>query len=127
MELWLTPFYLLTNTDPNRPLPCYTLFPRCLFSLLLSRPYLPGCKLRLGYSECARQRSLILLHLYLHAHCPRTILWFFPIQGDMKRRRCPSPIGNSNRIRWVRSSLRTNVVLRCYRYYQSFIRYSLCR
>ncbi len=45
----------------------------------------------------------------------------------MKHWSRPSTSSNSNRLRGLRPSLRTNILLRCHRYYQSTLRYPLRR
>ena len=118
MELWLPPRALFSLPNPHRTFPSYTLYFRHRHSLLIRGTHLPGRKLRMTYPKYTRQRRFLLFHLHLPSHWPGTLLRVILIQRDVKHRSYPSPTSNNDSIRRLCSSLRTNILLRCNRYYK---------
>lgn len=127
MKLWVFIRTVSNCADPNRPLFSYTLHSRYLNSILFSRPYLPRCQLRLTNSQSPCQRCFILLHLYLSPHWPRPILWILFKYGNLKHRCHPFTTSYSNSFCWLRTPMRSNIILRGHSNYQPTLSNPLCR
>lgn len=119
MKLWISTRPLLNYSAPNRTIPCNTLYLRYYHRILIRCSHLPRRKLRVIYPKPSCKRCILLLHLYLPTHWPRTLLRLLPLQGNMKHWSYSSATSDDNRIRRLCSSLRANVLLRRHCYYQS--------
>lgn len=127
MKLWFPPITLPRCTNHNRTIPSYTLHLRHLHRLFIRSPHLPRRKLRVNYPQPTRQRSLIFLHLHLPTYWTRTILRLLPIQRNLKHWSSFTTARNNNRIRRLRPTMRTNIILRRYRNHEPPIRCALHR
>lgn len=121
MKLWLPSIFMPSNTNPYGPVLSNTLYIGYFNSLLFCGTHLPRRKLRMGNTKFARKRSLILFHLFVYAHCPRTILRVLRIQRNMKCWSCAIFTSNNDSLRRICSSVGTNVLLRRNGYYKSTI------
>ncbi len=121
MKLRLSTRPLLNYTNSNRPIPSNTLHTRHNNRFLISHTHLPRRKLRLNYPIPTCKRSLHIFHLPLRPHRTRPILWFPRLSRNMKYWNYLTIHSYSHRIRRLRPTLRTNIILRRNRHYQSFI------
>uniref|UniRef100_A0A8C3U2B8 Uncharacterized protein n=1 Tax=Catharus ustulatus TaxID=91951 RepID=A0A8C3U2B8_CATUS len=121
MKFWISIGHLPCHTNRHRPASSHTLHSRYFPSLQLSRPHVSKCPIRLINPKPTRKRSLILLHLHLPPHRPRILLRLVPKQRNLKHRSYPPPSPYSNRLRRLRTSLRTNIILRSYSNYQPIL------
>uniref|UniRef100_A0A8C0CVI6 Uncharacterized protein n=1 Tax=Balaenoptera musculus TaxID=9771 RepID=A0A8C0CVI6_BALMU len=99
------------------PISSNTLHTRHNSCLLISNTHLPRCRLWLSHSIYTRKRSFHIFYLPL---CPRRtcpILWVLYLSGNMKYWNYPITYSHSHRIHRLRSTLRTNIILRrnCHR------------
>lgn len=127
MKLRLPPRPLFSCPSPHRPVSRYTLYIRHRDGLYIRSTYLPRCKLWMTHPKHARQRRILLLHLHLPPHWPRSLLWLLSIQRNMEYWSCsPSP-SNDDRFRRLCITLRPNIFLRRHRYHQPSLRRPLRR
>lgn len=126
MKLWVPTRAMLSYPDPNRPVPSHALHLRHFNRILISSPYLPGRELRLTNPQCTRQRSILLLHLYLYTYCPRPVLRLLPLQGNLKYWCSPSTSCYDNSLRRLCPPMGPNIFLRCYSNYESPLRCTIC-
>lgn len=112
---------LLNYTNSNRPIPSNTLHTRHNNRFLISYTHLPRRKLRLNYPIPTRKRSLHIFHLSLRPHGTRPILRLLRLSRNMKYWSYPTIHSYSHRIRRLRPTLRTNIILRRNRHHQPLI------
>lgn len=127
MKFWLSSRGVLRNPNPDRIIPSHTLHSRYSNSLQLSHPYLSRRQLRLNPPLPPRQRSLHILYLPLSARRPRPLLWIIYPHWNLKYWHSPPVCCNSNSIHGLRTTMRTNILLRGNRYYKSPISHPLYR
>lgn len=127
MELRIPTRHLPNHTNRHRSATSYTLHSRHCPSLLLRSTHMPGRPIRMINPQHPRKRSFPILHMHLLPHRPRNLLRLIPKQRDLKRRRYPFTRPHSNSLRRIRSSLRTNIVLRSNRDHKSIFRNPLHR
>uniref|UniRef100_A0A8C9EZQ4 Uncharacterized protein n=1 Tax=Pavo cristatus TaxID=9049 RepID=A0A8C9EZQ4_PAVCR len=79
-------------------------------------PHMSKRTIRLTHPKSSCKRSFILLHLHLPPHWTRPILRLLLIQRNLKHRSNPPPHAHSNRLRRLRTPMRSNIILRsnCY-------------
>lgn len=121
MKLWVTTRHLLNYTNYHRLTTSHALHSRHLPSLQLSRPHMPKCPIWLTNPQPPCKRSLNILHLHLPPHWPRVLLRLVSKQRNLKHRSYSTPNPNSNCLRRLRTSLRTNVILRGYSNHQPIL------
>lgn len=121
VKLRVTTGHLLNLTNRHRLTTSHALHSRHQPGILLRRPHMPRRPIRVTNSQPARQRSIVLLHLYLPTHRPRTVLRLLPQQRDLKHRSHPTLNPHSNRLRRVCPAMRTNILLRSYSHYKPIL------
>uniref|UniRef100_A0A8C5JKN7 Uncharacterized protein n=1 Tax=Junco hyemalis TaxID=40217 RepID=A0A8C5JKN7_JUNHY len=92
----------------------YALHSRYQSSLLLCRSHMPRRTIRLTHPQPPRKWSLLLLHLHLPTHWPRTLLRLIPKQRNLKHWSHPPPNPHSNLLRRIHPTVRPNIILRSY-------------
>lgn len=86
---------------------------------------MPKCTIWLTNPKPPCKRSLILLHLYLPSYCPRFLLWFIPIQRNLKHRCHSSTHPHSYSLCWLCPTMGSNILLRGYSNHKPILRHSL--
>lgn len=114
MKFRITTGHLPNYPNCNRTTASYALHSRHLPGLLLRRPHMPRRTIWLTNPQPTRKRRFLLLHLHLPSHRPRNLLRLVPKQRNLKHRSYPPPNPHSNRLRRIRPTLRTNIILRSY-------------
>jgi len=127
MKLWITTRNLPNSTNCDRAIPSHTLLPKHRHRLQKSKTYLPRRKLRLTPTNTTRQRSIPILRLHLPTYRTKHILWIIQLHTHMVCR-SSNPIPNhSNSVYRLRTTMRTNIILRCNSNYKPTISHPLCR
>lgn len=127
MKLRISPRHLPNYTNLNRPPTSYTLHCRHNPGLLLSRPHMPKCTVRLTNPQPTCKRSIILFHLHLPPHRPWILLRLLPIQRNLKHGHYSPTHTHSNRLRRLRPAMGTNIILRGHSHYQLILSHPLHR
>jgi hypothetical protein len=78
-------------------------------------------------TNTTRKRRLTIFHLYLPTHRTEPILWILQLHAHLIHRSSNPILNNSNSIHRIRTTLRTNIILRCNSNYKPPISNSLCR
>lgn len=125
MKLRVSPLPLPHYSNRHRHLPCHALHRPRRHGLLIPRTHLSRRKLRMTHPIHSRKWGIFLLHLPLFAHRARPLLRLIPLPSHMKHWRCDPPPTNNNCLRGLRSSLRSNILLRGYCHYQPPLCHSL--
>lgn len=115
------------NSNHYRPVPSNTLHIRHSNSIFISYPHLPRRKLRLTNSIFTCQRSFNILYLLIPPRRTRNVLWILHLPRNMKHWNRPTICSNSHRIHRLRTSMRTDIILRSHSNYKSTISYPLYR
>lgn len=118
---------LPNHPNPNRIIPSHTLHIRHSNSILISSTHLSRRKLRLTYPIYARQRGLYILHLPIPPRRTRRVLRLIQYNRNMKHRNRTTIRCYSNSIHRLRTSMRTNIILRCHSNYKPTISHSIRR
>lgn len=122
MKLWIHPRNLPGNSNPNRTAPSRPLHRRYHSSLLIRSQHMPKRTVWVTNPQPTCKRSLPLLYLHLPPHRPRLLLWFIPLQGNLKHRNYPPTNPDSNSLRWLCPTLRPDIILRCHSHYKPILR-----
>jgi len=104
-----------------------TLYSRHKPSIFKNHPHLTRCKYRMNHPNNPHKWSLPFLRLPIHPRGPRNILWVIPFQRHLKHRSNYPTNNHNNSIHRIRSTLRTNIILRCNSNHKPPIRNSLSR
>lgn len=111
--------------NSNRIIPRYTLCPKYRNSILLRSTYFTRRKLWMNYSLYPRQRSLYIFPFYLLTHRTWHLLRILCTFRNLKPRSNPIHSYYSYSLHRIRTSMRTNKILRCNSNHQSFLSYSI--
>uniref|UniRef100_A0A8C3XRU7 Uncharacterized protein n=1 Tax=Chelydra serpentina TaxID=8475 RepID=A0A8C3XRU7_CHESE len=74
MKLWITSRHLLSPTNYHWNFPSNTLLTRHLLGIFISHPRHSRRTIRMTHPQHPRQQRLLLLHVHLSSHRPRTLL-----------------------------------------------------
>jgi hypothetical protein len=127
MKLWITTRNLSSSTNYNRAIPSHTLLTKHRRRIRYSKTHLSRRKLWMTTTNTPRKRSLSILRMHLPAHCTKRILRIIQLHAYTISR-CSSPIPNySNSLFRIRTTMRTNIILRGNQNYKPIISNPLCR
>ena len=122
MEIRLAAGYMPNITDNHWPVSSYALHFRYIPSILINKTHLPRCKIRMTPPKNPRQHRILLFLVYVLSHRPRNILRLLYKKGNLKSGRYTFTSDYVNRLRGLRTTLRSNVFLRGHSNNQPYIR-----
>lgn len=99
-------------SNPNRIIPCHTLYPPCRTCLFLYLSPNTRRKLRMTPTSPPRKWRFRLLHLPLPPRRARTLLWILYIPRNLKHRHHLTLTSNNNSLHRICPPMRPNKVLR---------------